>query len=70
VANESPAEMAMLQRLAHDYLQRPTLTKRRQLERRMSNYVRYNLSADIKALMKLRLQLYNSTKNWDKQLQF
>lgn len=62
--------MARLQLLAHDYLACPTVQKRRRLEIGMNRYVSDNPTADLKALMKLRLHLYQSTRKWEESLQF
>lgn len=70
MVKSSDREMARLQLLAHEYLACPTVQKRKRLEIGMNHYVSHNPAADLKALMKLRLHLYQHTRKWDESLQF
>lgn len=62
--------IAKLNLLAQEYLAQPSTRKRTRLERLMSEYANANPSVDLKQLMRLRLYLFQKSKNLDETLQF
>ncbi|MCF7981403.1 MAG: hypothetical protein K9K86_05415 [Pseudomonadales bacterium] len=62
--------IAKLNLLAQEYLAQPSTRKRTRLERQMSEYANANPSVDLKQLMRLRLYLFQKSKDLDETLQF